>query len=312
MSSEGISSSLVVSTRPKETGQTILTLSTNKVTTGLFPSSVPVASKSSANLEEYVAWGRAVLCIYLITSISWRLAFYTEFVLDLLRFPGFIVTDLVATVFFSYDTIRLAKLQWDSSRKILPETVDIVKESISSSQQSLEEVYNESNHGPSRFRVLLYFLATVPLEFVPVLFLRGEWTNYFMMNRLLRIIYLPKYLNDLSTVLGRKGYLKNIGVRRTWLLFFTMALAGHLCGCGFYFVARKEALNGVVLTWPEVAGIYVVGSDEGALAMLLPAVEAYITSLYWAYITMVSLGLGMDSSPCVLIANASVVLSRSL
>ena len=92
---------------------------------------------------------------------------------------------------------------------------------------------------------------------VPVIHLRDKnVANYLMINRLLRMFYLPKYLNDLSTVLGRKGYLNNIGIRRTWMLFFTMSHAGHLAMCGFYFVARQEALSGVMLTWPEVPGVY--------------------------------------------------------
>jgi hypothetical protein len=105
---------------------------------------------------------------------------------------------------------------------------------------------------------------------------------------------LPRYLNELSALLARRGYVKNIGVRRTWLLFFTMALAGHLCGRVVSLIGRREAMNGVRMTWPEVAGIYSVEttSDGTQLEMVQSAFEAYIMSLYWAYITMITTGFG--------------------
>ena len=79
-----------------------------------------------------------------------------------------------------------------------------------------------------------------------------------------------------------------------------MALAGHLCGCGFYYIARYQAENGVGLTWPEVAGIYSVastrtvsdGPSQVQVSMTSTPAEAYINSLYWAYITMITTGFG--------------------
>jgi hypothetical protein len=69
-------------------------------------------------------------------------------------------------------------------------------------------------------------------------------------------------------------------------LFITMALAGHLCGCGFFFVARWQARHDGSLTWPEVYGIYNVdvtvtteGKHRVALIMESTPAEAYIISV---------------------------------
>jgi len=219
------------------------------------------------------------------------------------QYQGFVILDLLATIFFSYETIKLAKLTRSllSPSTILPDTFEHPKEETTNISQSLRSYEDETE--PQRRtlwsygRVLFYFISTIPLEYLSVFFLSGDRTNYFLLNRLLRMFYLPKYLADLSTVLARKGY-SNIGVRRTWLLFFWMALAGHLCGCGFYYIARYQAENGVGLTWPEVAGVYSVvstsidGQSQVQVSMMSTPAEAYINSLYWAYITMITTGFG--------------------
>ena len=251
---------------------------------------------------EIIPWARAFLTIYLIASIPLRIAFYPDFSPSL-QYSSVVILDLIATVFFSYETIRLVKVATKaiSPSSVLPSTNEPPDESISHTLRSPDELEEIQ---PLRacwlwWRVLFYFVATLPLEYLSFIFVDENVANYLMINRLLRMFYLPKYLNDLSTVLGRKGYLNNIGIRRTWLLFFTMSLAGHLAACGFYFVARQEALDGAMLTWPEVSGIYSLdstivngGNQQVALTLESSTYEAYIKSLYWAYITMITTGFG--------------------
>lgn len=246
-----------------------------------------------------MAWCRAIICIYVVASIPWRLAFCPEFLLSLVDFPGFIVTDLVATVFFTYDTIILARQKLIANRKVLPETVDLLKDHVVKNNQLHVhdfEMYDHLEPSQSWSNILIHFVSTLPLEYISGfgLLATDEWPNYLMTNRMLRLFYLPRYIHDLSTVLARRGYVKSIGFRRTWLLFFAMALAGHLCGSVFYLIGRREALSGAQMSWPEVAGIYSVESapDGTELKMKKSLVEAYITSLYWAYTTMVTTGVG--------------------
>ena len=258
------------------------------------------SDRPSTGDVEFIPWAQTILCIYLVTTIPWRLAFCPEFRLST-RFPGFLICDLVATIFFSYETIRSIKLQWNATSEgsIIPITNEPPKKynPINHGSRFLDGsmLFKQSGISHSRWKVFLSCAATIPFEYASILFVGNDHANYFMINRALRVFCLPNYLNDLSMILGRKGYLNNIGVRRTWILFFTMALAGHWCGCGFFFVAQKRALSGMAMTWPEVAGIYVLdskmgvgGKQEVELRMESTALEAYIKSLYWAYITMVS------------------------
>ena len=248
------------------------------------------------------AWLRTIFCIYAVASISWRLAFCPEFTLSIVSFPGFIVIDLLSTIFFSYDVSNAARQKIVSSRQVLPETVDLIKHSSSSSNENQEkfhfddsELYEQFQTNPSWWNIMIHLLATLPFEYASLFLPEGrEWPNYLMTNRLLHLLHLPRYLNELSALLARRGYVKNIGFRRTWLLFFTMALAGHLCGSVFYLIGRREAINGIEMSWPEVAGIYSVNlTSEGfELKMEKSAAEAYISSLYWAYITMITTGFG--------------------
>lgn len=266
-------------------------------------SSNPIIKQSnntSSTAADLIPWGRAILTIYLVTSITYRFAFLPLYTVSF-QYQGFVILDLLATIFFSYETIKLAKLTRSllSPSTILPDTFEHPKEetNVSQSLRSYEDETEPRRTLWSYGRVLFYFISTIPLEYLSVFFLSGVWTNYFLLNRLLRMLYLPKYLADLSTVLARKGY-TNIGVRRTWLLFFWMAFAGHLCGCGFYYIARYQAENGVGLTWPEVAGVYSVvstsidGQSQIKVSMTSTPAGAYINSLYWAYITMITTGFG--------------------
>jgi hypothetical protein len=251
------------------------------------------------NAVLFMAWCRTIVCIYVVASIPWRLAYCPEFSLSIVDFPGFVVADLVATVFFTYDTIILGRQKFIANRKVLPETVDVLKDQIvKNNWHHVDdfEMYEQLEPSLSWSNILIHLVSTLPFEYISGfgLLAMDEWPNYLMTNRMLRLIYLPRYLNDLSTVLARRGYVKSIGVRRTWLLFFAMALAGHLCGSVFYLIGRREALSGVQMSWPEVAGIYSIelAPDGTELKMKKSTVEAYITSIYWSYTTMVTTGVG--------------------
>lgn len=220
--------------------------------------------------------------------------------MSLSSFPGFVVLDLASTIFFSYDIIALVRQKVLSGRQVLPETVELTKGQNCNANASSglhfhlddsEIMYEDWKVNDSWWSIIILFLSTLPLEYASLFLVGGtEWPNNLMLNRLLYLIHLPRYLNGLSALLARRGYIKNIGFRRTWLLFFTMALAGHLCGSIFYLIGRRQAMHGVKMTWPEAAGIYTVEGTN--LTMQQSAAEAYISSLYWAYITMITTGFG--------------------
>ncbi|KAL9190988.1 hypothetical protein ACHAXT_000694 [Thalassiosira profunda] len=260
-----------------------------------------------------------LLAVYAVASVSFRLAFCPDWSLSWAQYSGFIILDLVATIFFSYEAINIAKqtAALVSPRSILPTTESPKDESAGQSVQSHDESADDVR--PPRtiwacWRVFFHFASTLPLEYLSF-FLSGLPANYLLLNRLLRIFFLPKYLQNLLAALARKGRLRNVGLQRTWVLFFAMALAGHLCGCGFFLVARIQAQNGVELTWPEVAGLFSVAStytDDGleqiAVRRESSAVEAWISSLYWAFVTMITTGFG-DIVPLHVAETAWCILS---
>ena len=283
--------------------------------TTLFNSAMPwengrePAKRFSADL---IPWGRAILSIYLTTSITFRFVFLPKFKLSLSKYPGFVVSDLLANIFFLYETVRLAVLTRSliSPIPILPHTFEpSIKDRVGHSLQS----YDESVHFRPRrniwayLRVLFDITATLPLEYLSMMSWGENLTNFLLLNRLLRLFCVSKHITDLSTLLLQKGYMSNIGVRRTWMFLFLMAFAGHFCGCGYYYFAYQDALNGFTLTWPEVAGLYTVVTphckaigrscainveEQVEVVMNTTVAEAYITSIYWAYITMITTGLG--------------------
>jgi hypothetical protein len=276
--------------------------------------SVTTARRSATHyFADFVAWGRAIVSIYLTTSISYRFVFLPSFQLSLREYPGFIILDFLSTIFFSYETIQLMK----KTRSLLSQT-SILPDKFAPPVGDLDDpnvriIIDESVELRSRrnfwsyVRVACEIISTLPLEYLSFFTWGNDLTNYMMLNRLLRMVYLWYYITDLSTLMLQKGIIISIGVRRTCMLFFLMAYAGHFCGIGFYYIAYQDALKGYTLTWPEVMGLYsvtnvqhckligqscVVGKTDVEVVMNVTLAEAYISSVYWAWLTMITTGLG--------------------
>ena len=248
----------------------------------------------------------AVCAIYYCITLPLRLAFVPDFC-----FGGgphhavFIILDALATVV----------LLWKALLRRAPSEARVVPIMTANSLLSQESKGSRRRPSPVQHRCrslmstpfLFAFLSAFPLEYVTLIFASSSTstipTNYLLLNRTLMLFDLPRHLSSISSLLEEAGILKNIGVHRAWKLFFAMALAGHWCGCGFYLVAKSQAIQGNPYTWPEEMGIYqhassaissqsLAGGDAGSVLMLVDAREAYIQSLYWAYITMITTGFG--------------------
>ena len=249
----------------------------------------------------------AACAFYYCISLPLRLAFVPYFCLG----PDhavFIILDALATAFLLWKALDMHVLRRARSEaRVAPLIV--------TADGLLSKVSSKGPKGSQRCLSLLSapflfaLLSAFPLEYVAMMFTSGGGggtstipTNYLLLNRTLMLFDLPRHLSHISSLLEQAGILKNIGVHRAWKLFFAMALAGHWCGCGFFLVAKSQAVRGDPYTWPEEMGIYQhmsisssnsqAGGGAGSVLMLVNAREAYVQSLYWAYITMITTGFG--------------------
>ena len=227
-------------------------------------------------------WSRCLLSIYIAVTIPLRFAFIPEFEIDLsytYQYGAFILIDLLSNIFFLLDTIAI--FHYESKAKIKPEDTE-----ISYSQNG--SFTHRNNSYETRYTLIISILLCLPLEYTTLTPIGDNIAaNYLIMNRFIRIFYIPSYIEDFSFMLEYKGIVKSSGIQRAWKLFFIMALAGHLCCCGFFFVAKVEAAYGRELTWVEELEL-IQSNEDGDIEMLVNVAEAYIQALYWAYITMVS------------------------
>jgi len=239
--------------------------------TKIYPDNIPTQSSYFRVIL------RVILCIYIAVTIPLRLAFIPEFDLDLKSFGTFLFIDLWSNIFFIFDDV--ISYQNDAKAQNLP---------VDNEFSSIEEESDTTNYSKNRSWLVIALFSCLPLEYITLLpVAKNLVTNYFMINRIIRVISLPNYIGDISKLLEYKGVRRNIGILRAWMLFFIMALAGHLCCCGFFFVAKWTSKHERDFTWVEELEL-IESTGNGDLNMLASVAEAYIQALYWAYITMVS------------------------
>lgn len=267
---------------------------------------------------------RACCCIYLAVSIPLRLAFVSDFSINSKDHLLFVLFDSMSTVFYTFEIILIFCMSQHSNRcSVVPsETTQLILAKtkkrrtgftvLSTARDRNNRIREQQNGSSSSFLmkvtsrqlsdymihwdILVSFLATVPLEYVTI-FTTAKRANFYMLNRAFRILFLPSYLTDISSILEEQNIITNIGIQRTWKFFFAMALAGHWCGCIFFLVAKGQALSyGSTMTWPQNIGIFQVVTTTNItdssisvhkLQWLQNGPQAYIQTLYWAYITMV-------------------------
>jgi hypothetical protein len=205
---------------------------------------------------------------------------------------SFTALDFISTVFFICDILQ-DYLILDS--RIIPVTLEDWIEDQSDNNVTRKGQPKNRGWWNLRWQFLVSAVSVVPFEYATLF--RSSWSvhaNYLLLNKCVRLILLPVYIRDVSMFLEARESINYIGAHRAWKLFFAMALAGHFCSCGFFWVAKKEALEGETITWPEDLGLFRVSAESTAsqishdhLEMTVSVFEAYIQALYWAYITMV-------------------------
>ncbi len=257
---------------------------------------------------------RTILCIYLSVSIPLRFAFIPQFGIRIFdqqqtqtqhHHVVFLILDMLSSILFAIDAVRNYKSNrryFLSEVQVAPSNKEYMDSGVKVKARSLRMQSVEQRN--PRLWFMISILAVLPLEYITPM-LDGQrqgmgLANFLLLNRFFIMCHLPKYIEDLAGVLESRGIVKNTGIQRAWKLFFAMAIAGHWCCCGFFLVAKVEAMSGFGgVTWPEDLALFALMNDDGAntegkeevgvgsIVMLTSIPTAYIQSLYWAYITMV-------------------------
>jgi len=235
---------------------------------------------------------RTLCCIYLSISIPFRLAFVPDYAIEL-QYLGFVLSDFLCTMLFAIEII-INSTPFRGSCVVPSEEILVSRNQINTHYPHILRSKLKCFAFHFSAGTTASIIMTLPFEYIS-LFTDTKYTNFLLLNRALRVTFLPIYLSDIAGILEQKKFIRNIGLQRTWKLFLTMALAGHWCGCIFFLISKYEAMKGGTSTWPQEIGIYDVKSNTLArdgspifeIEMNQSEFFAYIQTLYWAYITMV-------------------------
>lgn len=248
----------------------------------------------SLNGEEKTIYNvvRTLSCVYFAVSLPFRIAFLPTFELQFQEYAAFLVLDCISSIVFvidSWQSFSFRRLLLRNAVQVSPTTGEEFTGNGHGSVRSLSKM-SHGIKGKPTLLLLLSMFACLPLEYASlVMEFKAGIINYLMLNRVIIVMRLPSYIEDLADYFEARG-LQNIGIQRAWKLFFAMAIAGHWCCCVFFAVGKMEAMSGD-LSWTEDLGILErqeIESGKQSIVMIESVTNAYIQSLYWAYITMVS------------------------
>lgn len=267
----------------------------------------------SNSKEMFGTCAKTIVSSYWAVTIPFRIAFLSEFRIKSMNWIAFTILDLVALLLSLIDSVRYYnhhRLDYIAGKvnRISPESFIVAKNQSSENSSSGNErdiagslLADGTSFQSTKIELLFSFLGCIPLEYLSLIWKSMERVTIFLLlNRILLIYRLPKYTEELFIVMEEKKIVRSIGVQRAFKLFFTMALVGHWCCCGFFFVSKSEMAIGTELSWVQDLGLLTMNMESASehsqnqseLRLDVPVHHAYIYSLYWAYITMVTTGFG--------------------
>jgi len=160
--------------------------------------------------------------------------------------------------------------------------------------QSLR-VFNDSMTTIPDYEVATFLISLVPLDMF-VYYIGLSWAVLFRLNRLVRLLRLPFLVRDLALFVSMLKYLPPLKVRMIVYLFFVLAFFAHFYGCMFYFIAVQETRDSSTnKTWGYSDGLWDI-KDDGKIEYLESESHRYARSLYWAIVTLLTVGFG-DITP---------------
>eukprot|EP00940_MAST-03C_sp_MAST-3C-sp2_P000544 g544.t1 len=118
----------------------------------------------------------------------------------------------------------------------------------------------------------------------------GCWTALYRCNRLLRVALIVTLYHRAANFLEAHRLLPSLNVRATASLFVMLGFLAHLHGCVFYLAASLADGD----SWASEDGLWTTEttSTTSTRAYLQSLGHRYVRSLYWAIVTLLTVGFG--------------------
>ena len=164
------------------------------------------------------------------------------------------------------------------------------KDSVLGPDQSFIQA-TKSRSQVSFFQTVLGIISVFPFEIIAA-FVSPDSIAIYYLPRLIGLYRMATYIEAVFFILEEREWLRNVGLQRMWIFFVTMGLGGHFCGCLFYAASVNDARQGISSTWGQNDGLWTLSTETKSLIYLEPMDIRYLRSVYWAYVTMVTVGFG--------------------
>ena len=143
----------------------------------------------------------------------------------------------------------------------------------------------------------LEFIMLCPFEVIGYVL---GYEHYYLLRafRLVRVIRIPTYFNDVTQILVDTEVMVGASARRVVYLTIFMVIFAHIGACCFYALALHLLENGVKDVWLTADDIVSFDDDsgDGSYHFNAPVGYRYVRVLYWAVVTSQTVGFG-DVSP---------------
>ncbi|GBG27111.1 Cyclic nucleotide-gated cation channel [Hondaea fermentalgiana] len=110
--------------------------------------------------------------------------------------------------------------------------------------------------------------------------------------KFLRLLHVEEQSNVIFLMLERRRLIVNAGMRRMILLWAVFFFFAHWFACGFFAVAFSAVRQEPHQSWAQADGLLHYNATTLSVDLDEPTIHAYVRSIYWAIITMVTVGLG--------------------
>ena len=159
----------------------------------------------------------------------------------------------------------------------------------------LENIKSQTRQQRKAVIYLMYVLKFAMMFPFEVLAFAAGYQFYHILRtfRLVRVIEIPTYFSDITSILEGTELMKGASARRVLYLTIFMMVFAHVGACSFYALAMNllDKNSPVEDVWLTYDGI-VEFNDDGSYYMTRNLRYRYVRALYWATVTSQTVGFG--------------------